>query len=176
MSVDGVRALLRERGAETIDHPGGTLYAHLLRVHDRLAGHGLSKETTLAGLAHAVYGTDGFDVALVPLAQRSTVQDLVGAPAELLIYRYAACDRSLTWRTLAETHQLCDRFTGTVEALGLDDLRPLVDLSIVNELDVVEHSAEIAAKYAGYFRALFASWAPVASPPVYADAVAVLGL
>ncbi|WP_343871201.1 DUF6817 domain-containing protein [Dactylosporangium roseum] len=27
---------MRQRGAETIDHPGGTLYAHLSRVHDRL--------------------------------------------------------------------------------------------------------------------------------------------
>ncbi len=31
-----VRAWLRERGAEGIPHPGGTLYAHLSRVYDRL--------------------------------------------------------------------------------------------------------------------------------------------
>jgi len=28
----------RDRVAETIDHPGGTLYAHLDRIHDRLVG------------------------------------------------------------------------------------------------------------------------------------------
>jgi hypothetical protein len=175
MSVDGVLALLRDRGAETIDHPGGTLYAHLLRVHDRLAKHGLSTEVQLAGLAHAVYSTDGFDVALLPLESRPTVRDLVGEEAELLIYRYAACDRRLTWRALAETGQVWDRFTGTVETLGPDDLRPLVDLSIVNELDVVEHSTEIATRHADYFRTLFASWAPIASVPVIADATLVLG-
>jgi len=30
-------ALLRKLGAEGIDHPGGTLLAHLVRVRDRLA-------------------------------------------------------------------------------------------------------------------------------------------
>jgi len=35
-----VQAWLRERGAERIDHPGGTLYAHLVRVHDRLGALG----------------------------------------------------------------------------------------------------------------------------------------
>ncbi|HEY2795564.1 MAG TPA: hypothetical protein VGJ28_24595, partial [Micromonosporaceae bacterium] len=33
---DELRQLLRDRGAETIAHPGGTLYAHLNRVHDLL--------------------------------------------------------------------------------------------------------------------------------------------
>jgi len=175
MIVDDVQALLRERGAETIKHPGGTLYAHLLRVHDRLAAHGAPQPVCLAGLAHAVYGTDGFDVTLLPLSERSTMREVVGDSAELLIYRYAACDRRLTWRALTETGQVWDRFTGTVETLGPDDLRPLVDLSIVNELDVVEHSTETAARHADYFRTLFASWAPIASVPVIADATLVLG-
>ncbi|SDO18899.1 hypothetical protein SAMN05428965_3083 [Geodermatophilus sp. DSM 45219] len=30
--------LLRERGAESVDHPGGALYAHLERVQRRPAG------------------------------------------------------------------------------------------------------------------------------------------
>jgi hypothetical protein len=31
-----MRGWLRQHGAETIEHPGGNLYAHLSRVHDRL--------------------------------------------------------------------------------------------------------------------------------------------
>jgi hypothetical protein len=174
VAVDEVLALLRERGADTIEHPGGTLYAHLGRVRDRLAAHGAPEDVSLAGLAHAVYGTDGFDMALLDLSERPTMRTLVGDPAELLIYRYGACDRRLTWRTLADTAQVHDRFTGWTTTLGPEDLRGFADLSIVNELDVVEHSAEIAAKYCDYFRTLFEAWAPIASPGVIADARLVL--
>ena len=109
---------------------------------------------------------------------------LVGGPAELLIYRYGACERRRTWPSLGETAQVCDRFTGATETLGPDDLRGFADLSIVNELDVIEHStdngrsassrAEIAARYGDYFRTLFEAWTPIASPTVIADARAVL--
>ncbi|MET8838127.1 DUF6817 domain-containing protein [Micromonospora sp. NPDC004540] len=38
MSVDAdTRTWLRGCGAEAIEHPGGTLYAHLCRVQERLA-------------------------------------------------------------------------------------------------------------------------------------------
>jgi uncharacterized protein DUF6817 len=184
MAVDPVLALLRERGAETIEHPGGTLYAHLRRVHDRLAGHGAPEDLRLAGLGHAVYGTDGFDVSLLELAERPTMRALVGDSAELLIYRYGACDRRRTWRSLAHTAQVWDRFTGAVSLLDTDELRGFADLSIVNELDVIERStddgrsassrAEIAAKFGDYCGTLCEAWTPIASPTVIADARAVL--
>jgi hypothetical protein len=174
MAVDDVLSFLRERGAETIEHPGGTLYAHLGRVHDRLAGDGVPQDVCLAGLAHAVYGTDGFDVSLLELTERPRMQALVGESAEQLIYRYGACDRRLTWQTLADTATVHDRFTGSSTTLDPEDLCGFADLSIVNELDVVEHSTEIAAKYGDQFRNLFAAWAPIASAAVIADARRVL--
>ncbi|MEV4413341.1 DUF6817 domain-containing protein [Catellatospora sp. NPDC049609] len=174
MSADDVRALLRERGAETIDHPGGTLHAHLVRVHDRLAGHGLPEATCLAGLAHAAYGTDGFDTALLTLDERHVLRAAAGEQAEQTVYRYAATLRKATWRELAATRRLHDRFTATAETLTAAQLRPLVDISIVNELDLCEQAPEVATRYGDYFRGLFTSWAELASPPVLADARAVL--
>jgi hypothetical protein len=166
---------LRERGAERIDHPGGTLYAHLARVHDRLGALGHGRDVQLAGLAHAAYGTDGFTRTLLPVGDRPVLRELVGPTAEQLIYRYGACDRSRTWQALAETRQVWDRFTGRAEQLAAAELRPFVDLSIVNELDVAEQDPEIRRRYGDYFRGLFASWAPLASPPVIADAERALG-
>ena len=96
-----VRAWLRDRGAETIDHPGGTLYAHLGRVHDRLGALGHDPHVQLAGLAHAAYGTDGFDLTLLDVTDRDTLRELVGDRAEALIYLYGACDRSRTWQPLS---------------------------------------------------------------------------
>ncbi|MEV6923757.1 hypothetical protein AB0M46_04475 [Dactylosporangium sp. NPDC051485] len=62
-----------------------------------------------------------------------------------------------------------------VESLDPIDLQPFVDLSIVNELDVVEQDPAVADKYGAYFRSLFASWAQVASAQVTAKARQVLG-
>ncbi len=174
MSAHDVTALLRERGADTIAHPGGTLYAHLARVHDRLAAHGLPETTVLAGLAHAAYGTDGFATALLGLDERDVLRAAAGEQAELIVYRYGATLRKATWRQLAATRQVHDRFTGAAQTLTAADLRPLVDVSIVNELDLCEQAPDIAARHGDYFRGLFASWAALASPQVTADARTVL--
>ncbi|MET8265706.1 hypothetical protein ABZU92_17145 [Micromonospora arida] len=49
-----------------------------------------------------------------------------------------------------------------------------MDLSIVNELDVIEHDPAMADQHGPYFRDLFASWAPIASEQVIRDAQRVL--
>jgi hypothetical protein len=176
MTVDGaVRTWLRQRGAETIPHPGGTLYAHLCRVHDRLADLECGVETQLAGLAHAVYGTDGFEVVLLDLTDRGMAQDLIGHEAEQLVYLYGACDRRRTWRNLATTGEVVDRFTGQTWSLGPGQIQPFVDLSIVNELDVFEQDPSVADKYGAYFRSLFAAWAPIASPQVTGQVQRLIG-
>ena len=169
-----VLAVLRARGAETVEHPGGTLYAHLVRVFERLGRHELSPQVQGAGLTHAFYGTDGFDVHLQDPSDREPLRRLVGPETELLVHRYAGCDRSRSWATLAETGQVWSRFDGHVETLDGADLRDFVDLSLVNELDVVEQSSLIAQKYGDYFRKLFAGWRSLASPSVMADADEVL--
>lgn len=166
---------LRARGADEIEHAGGTLYAHLRRVRDRLLGHGAEEPVQLAALTHAAYGTDGFPTSLLDVADRAVLRALIGEPAELLVYRYGGCDRGRTWRALPTARVVWSRFDGHCAALSPAELRGFVDLSIVNELDVYEHSAEIAAKAGDYFRSLFPTWTPLASPPVAADARTVLG-
>ena len=168
--AEDVRALLRQRGAETIEHPGGTLYAHLLRVHDRLAALGAADHVRLAGLAHAAYGTDGLDRPLVDRTERALLREVAGPDAERLVYRYGACHRARTWQALTETGRVWDRFTGEVETLTPAQAREFVDLSVVNELDVIEQQPSIAERHGRYFRQLFGSWAPLASPPVLAEA------
>ena len=170
-----VRAWLRDRGAERIEHPGGTLYAHLGRVHDRLGALGHDPHVRLAGLAHAAYGTDGFDRSLLAVADRAVLRELVGERAEALIYLYGACDRSRTWRALPGTRQVWDRFTGGVHELAPEQAGPFTDLSIVNELDVAEQDPTFVARHGAYFRELFASWVPLASPAVLAEARRILG-
>ena len=173
---EAVLEWLRERGAESIPHAGGSLYEHLGRVTDRLAGHGASEMECLAALTHAAYGTDGFPVVLLDVVHRATLRDLIGAEAEELVYRYGGCDRGRTWRALPSTGLIWNRFTGNSAAPTPEGLRAFADLSIVNELDVYERSPEIAEKAGDYFRSVFPTWEPITSPTVMADARRVLGI
>ncbi|MEU4427411.1 DUF6817 domain-containing protein [Actinoplanes sp. NPDC024001] len=173
MSAD-VRDWLQQCGADTVRHPGGTLYAHLCRVEERLAKLGHGDDVRSAGLTHAAYSTDGFDLALLFWQDRDTLRDLVGAGAEELVYLYGACDRHSSWARLAETRQVTDRFTGETRELTDEQLTPFVDLSIVNELDVIEQNPALLAAHRDHFERIFAAWEPVASAPVVADAQRVL--
>ncbi|SDS64789.1 DUF6817 domain-containing protein [Actinoplanes derwentensis] len=164
--MTNVREWLRERGTESVTHPGGTLYAHLCRVEERLAGIGHDAGVQAAGLTHAAYGTDGFDLALVFWQDRLTLSELIGPDAEELVYLYGACDRKKSWPELAATHRVTDRFTGGVTRLADWQVTPFVDLSVVNELDVLEHDAASLAAHRDYFTELFAAWEPVMSPAV----------
>jgi len=160
------RAWLRQCGTEAIQHPGGTLYAHLCRVQGRLADLGYGADVQSSGLTHAAYGTDGFDFALLDWKNRATLRDLVGEAAETLVYLYGACDRKRSWKGLAKTGEVTDRFAGQVIRLAADQLTPFIDLSIVNELDVIEQDPALLGKHGEYFRALFRSWAPAVSAPL----------
>ena len=175
MSFDNAaRDFLREHGAESIEHPGGTLYTHLCRVEQRLARLGAGPDLQLAGLTHAVYGTDGFTRGLLPPSERASLRSVVGETAEALVYLYGACDRDRSWPSLAGSATVHDRFTGQLERMDASQLGPFVDLSIVNEFDVIEQNPAMLEEHGSYFGDLFARWAPVASPPVIAEARRIL--
>ena len=170
-------SLLLVRGADELDHAGGTLYVHLHRVAKRLRALGASDTLVIAGLAHAAYGTDGFPTHLFDWQQeRPVLEAVIGPEAEQLVYRYGACERETTWRDLAEHHTVTDRFTGTSEELSGAELREFVDLTIVNELDVLDHAPQLAGKLRPYLQELIPRWQSLASPAVLADASRALEL
>ncbi|MFK4088041.1 DUF6817 domain-containing protein [Kribbella sp. NPDC020789] len=170
-------SLLLVRGADEIDHAGGTLYVHLHRVAKRLTTLGASDTLVLAGLAHAAYGTDGFPTHLFDWqSERSVLESVIGSEAELLVYRYGACDRETTWRDLAEHRTVTDRFTGTSEELTGEELREFVDLTIVNELDVLDHAPALAPKLRPFLQEQVPRWQSLTSPAVLTEAQRILEL
>lgn len=168
--AEEIRSLLRRREAGRVEHPGGTLADHLERVYERLGRLGARDDLRVAGLGHAVYGTDGFDLQLVTTAHRVAMVAMLGPETEAIIYRYGACDRKTTWPDLATAREVRNRFDGSTEQLADGELRDFTDLTIVNEVDVFEQTGQGAA----YFTTLFEAWAPIASPAVIADARAAL--
>jgi uncharacterized protein DUF6817 len=165
-----VVALLEERGAASIAHPGGTLLAHVGRVAELLASWGAREALVTAGLAHAVYGTDGFAVSLFGLDDRARVASVVGPAAESIVYRYASCDRGSTLGQVGRRHPVVfrDRFTGVDEPLPDDELADFAELTVANEVDLVRQSDEFRAAHGAALATLFSRWQGIVSDAAYA--------
>ncbi|MFJ4781855.1 DUF6817 domain-containing protein [Streptomyces sp. NPDC088794] len=167
-SADQAVALLRELGAADIPHPGGTLLAHLQRVQGRLAEWGARPDLQLAGLCHAFYGTDGFPTALLPVDRRAELALVIGAEAEAIVYRYAACDRKATYPRLVEADgPFHDRFTGRSHLPELQLRRDFAELSAANELDIARIDPAFREQWGAELLALFTRFRPLLSQPAW---------
>jgi pimeloyl-ACP methyl ester carboxylesterase len=158
--------LLAATAAASSEHPGGTLLDHLHRTADTLEAWGAPSWVADAGRLHAAYGTDGFPAGL-PGAPRSALIAAAGSRAERLVALYCACDRGASYPTfLSSGPAIVDRRSGERIAISPDELGAFAELTVANELDVVERSPEIAAVHGAELAALFASWRPLVRPPV----------
>lgn len=164
--------LLRRLGAESVAHPGGTLLAHLRRVHTRLAAWNARPTLQLAGLCHAVYGTDGFPAVLLLPARRTDLAAVIGAGAEAIVYVYAACDRKLTYPALGALGQdafFHDRFTGRARVLEPQACRDFAELSAANELDIAQADSAFREKWGPELLVLFARMKDLLSADAWLD-------
>ncbi len=164
--------MLRASGAETLDHPGGTLLAHLRRVQEQLAAWDARPALQLAGLCHAFYGTDGFATALLPLDRRAELAAVIGAEAEAIVYFYASCDRRASYPTLAEPDTdaaFRDRFTGRVLTPGLGLRRDFAEVSAANELDIARVDPAFRETWGAGLLTLFTRFRPLLSHPAWKD-------
>jgi hypothetical protein len=151
--VEGLRA----RGADRVEHPGGTLLQHLRRVAARLQRQGAEPDTVTAGLCHAAYGTAGFPHALFALPERELLASWIGAGAETLVYLYCASDRRKASPDDGWPSSLHDRFTGARVTTPDHVATALLDITLANEIDILHHAqlspadqAELAALVAAY--------------------------
>ncbi|WP_149184071.1 DUF6817 domain-containing protein [Streptomyces sp. TRM49041] len=170
MAEEKAVALLRACGAEGMEHPGGTLLAHLLRVRERLAAWGARPELRLAGLCHAFYGTDGFATALLPLERRGELRAAVGTEAEELVYFYASCDRDASYPRLEQDDApYRDRFTGVVFSPSPSRRRDFAELTAANELDIASVSPEFRQQWGAELLGFFQRLRPLLSAPAWSD-------
>jgi hypothetical protein len=155
--MEDIEEFLRARGAEELPHAGGSLYDHLRRVRATLATWGAGPIVQVAALCHAAYGTDGFPHPLVDVANRDTLRALIGTEAEALVYLYGSCDRSVTYPRLGQPDPVPfrDRFTGEALSPTPASVDAFVEITTANELDVIAHDAELAAKHGPALHELF---------------------
>lgn len=169
-SVHAARQLLRERGAGTLDHPGGTLLAHLERVQQQLARWNARPTLRLAGLCHALYGTDGFAPALLPLDRRPEATAAIGPEAESLVYFYASCDRRFTYAALDDrAPRFRDRFTGRTFTPAHGRWRDFAELTAANELDIARVDHDFRARRGADLLRLLTRVRPLLSAAAWQD-------
>ncbi|MEU3312500.1 DUF6817 domain-containing protein [Streptomyces sp. NPDC006662] len=167
--------LLVRAGAQDLPHPGGTLLAHLRRVEERLASWGARPALRLAGLCHAVYGTDGFPTALLSPRRRPELVAAVGAEAESVVYLYGACDRKATYPHLDRAGTVFhDRFTGRAGAPGPALCRDFAELSAANELDLAHEDPAFRTAAGPQLLAFFTGIRHLLSPAAWQDCRTVL--
>ncbi|WP_308312626.1 DUF6817 domain-containing protein [Streptomyces sp. ISL-11] len=167
--------LLRRLGAEAIAHPGGTLLAHLQRVHDRLATWKARPALQLAGLCHALYGTDGFPTVLLPLDRRADLAAVIGTEAEAIVHLYASCDRKATYPAFAQADAAFhDRFTGRTHTPEPRLRRDFAELSAANELDLARFDPVFREKWGPELLALFTRFRDWLSDDAWLDCRTVL--
>lgn len=169
-------ALLRELGADSMPHPGGTLLAHLDRVRARLETWGARPALQLAGLCHAFYGTDGFATALLAVDRRADLGAVIGPEAEAIVHFYASCDRKATYSGFADLNSsFHDRFTGTsrIPEPGLRE--DFAELTAANELDLARRDPEFRERWGPDLLGLFTGFRPLLSRAAWNDCLSVLG-
>jgi hypothetical protein len=147
-NTDELFAKLQALGAGEFGHFNGSLAAHLRGTEALLRAWGANESLCAAGLYHAVYGTDGYQPALMPLADRNVISTLIGPEAEALAYLYGACDRKDFYPRIGTGDQLmfADRFTNSKYAIERVQLAALCELTIANELEIASDSAEFRAR------------------------------
>lgn len=148
---------LQALGAGEFVHLNGSLASHLRGTESLLRSWGASEVVCVAGLYHAVYGTDGYNPSLVGLNSRSQISALIGTEAEALAYLYGACNRAVFYPRIGGESQLvfADRFQSSEYPISIEQLKNLCELVLANELEIASNSAEFRATYGPQLLLLF---------------------
>jgi hypothetical protein len=154
---DTLFAELQALGAGEFEHLNGSLAAHLRGTESLLREWGARDAVCIAGLYHAVYGTDGFNPSLVGIDMRQRIASLLGQEAEELAYLYGACNRRVYYPRIGTESQLvfADRFTNTEYDISNEQLRDLCEMILANELEIAQGSAEFRAQHGANLSRLF---------------------
>lgn len=150
-------AKLQALGAGEFEHLNGSLAAHLRGTESLLREWNAREVLCIAGLYHAVYGTDGYNPALVAVSMRESIRGLLGHEAEELAYLYGACNRSLYYPRIGgeSQHVFADRFSNTEYEISQHQLRDLCELILANELEIAQGSADFRDKHGAVLHRLF---------------------
>ncbi|NQV28668.1 MAG: hypothetical protein HQ518_30315 [Rhodopirellula sp.] len=82
---------------------------------------------------------------------------MIGEEAEELVYLYGSCDRGYLYSRIIEGRPLefRDRFTGTVSIPESQRISDLLEITVANELEILNRKQELTVKERTYWLDLF---------------------
>jgi hypothetical protein len=172
-ALDAGVSFLAERSAEQVAHSSGSFLDHLAGVADLLVAWDCPADTCLAGLFHAVYGTEAFPRPLVDAsteAGRAGVRAVIGEPAEQLSWLFERVDRQAFFAAVdADPPRVVDRTSGEHLAVSRAEHRALCDVLVANWLEQLPGSPQkCAGAVVAQYRLLVPHLDPLAAAAVLA--------
>jgi len=134
---DAAVLFMQSKKADNMPHSDSDLLSHLRDTADLLESWGNSEDICLAGLCHAVYGTEGFKNSMLDISEREILVQIIGEAAEELVYFYASAERdSFSPSINRERVKFRDRFTGEVFEPNETMLRHCLELMLANDIEI----------------------------------------
>jgi hypothetical protein len=144
---DGKR-FLQSLGFDNVSHSKRTLFHHLVATGMLLQDWGCCENTCLAGLVHAIYGTESFRYRTGLLDHREAVQNVIGAPAERIAWLFGICTGKSLWNQFSSLdtsanqhsqHALTHRTTAEDLPCDGSELLALANITFANAIDQAQH-------------------------------------
>lgn len=167
---DEGKRFLQSLGFDAMNHSRRTLFDHLVSTGTLLREWGCPEETYLAGLFHAVYGTETFRYQTGLIVNREPVQNVIGAAAERLAWLFGISTGKSLWSQFAflnesaseeSTPLLVHRITAEALPCDRSELRALANITLANALDQAHH---LPGRYDGAKLAHFRPLLPYVLP------------
>lgn len=163
--------LLDKLGADKIMHLSGDLKSHLMGTYEKLKMWGSNERACNAGLFHAVYGTQKFERPMVSPTNRPYIASFIGSDAEELVYLYCACDRELVYPQIGVEREVIfyNRFTREKKTISQTDLQDLCEITLANELDIVNRNPDMINDHRDWFIELLVRFRNLVSKAGYLE-------
>lgn len=157
MSIDKRISKLVALQAKEIKHTNNSLLEHLKGTYDLLKSWGASSSLCDAGLFHAAYGTDGFNVSLLTDKHRDLIREIIGLESEEMVYLYCSCDRDYFWPKIGNNidNKMLNRFTKKIVSLSVSQMKWFCELTVANEVEISKYSDDFILEYGNSLLSLF---------------------
>ena len=171
-------AFLSSYDTGEIAHFNGDFFSHLRRTADLLIKWGNTEYICLAGLCHAVYGTQGFQQGILKPDERRILQEAIGIDAEEVAYFYCSCDRSCLYPTIGASggFKFHDRFTGDRFEPSEQMVSDFLEVTFSNEVELGSLSQEFVNNGREFFHDFMPRCEPYVSQAAFEAAAELFDL
>ncbi|MDE0043042.1 MAG: hypothetical protein OXT74_13465 [Candidatus Poribacteria bacterium] len=171
-------AFLNSYDTGEIAHFNGDFFSHLRRTADLLIKWGNNEYVCLAGLCHAVYGTQGFQLGILKPDERHLLHEVIGRDAEEVAYFYCSCDRSCLYPTIGASggFKFHDRFTGDRFEPSERMVRDFLEVTFSNEVELGSLSQEFVNNCREFFHDFMPRCKPYVSQAAFEAAAELFDL